>query len=510
MEIKWIRENMETETMIAAKPTQVTVETEVALPGGLREEARIYYADAVAAVNGGELTGSRVAADGRVTFHVLYAQGDLSRVSALEASADFTQSLPLKEEYGQAAALRLQPQAQVQHVNAKAFNGRLLLQAILNLTAEAAVNRTVAFIQDAQEGAGIEKRKQSVAMQRTVGEGESRDLIKEEFELSDVLQIKDTLFATALAQVEDIMGGADGQAAVTGTVTIDAYHTSSMPGRPLIYTRHTMPYEQRIPLSGALGSALAAKTVVRDVAVLSQDTENGKIMRAEIQLATDLTAVEDSDMTLLRDVFTTQGNAVAAQTQRLIFRSGTVNETSAESGRTAFHLPEGSPRLKTALLGFVRPVLAQAERQKDKLAVDGVLDMTLIYLTDDSQTPVSIQVEEPFHTVFATQARPEDELTLTADQVEPAAVTGDRAEMKYILHLYAQGVRKGEADVVVEAVEEAAPEIEKGMILYYLQPGEEVWDIAKRYRVTMDEIQRMNPALGESPAPGTPVLTFKR
>ena len=37
-----IRENMETEQWISAKPTQTAAETEVALPGGLREEARVY------------------------------------------------------------------------------------------------------------------------------------------------------------------------------------------------------------------------------------------------------------------------------------------------------------------------------------------------------------------------------------------------------------------------------------------------------------------------------------
>ena len=110
MEFDWIRENMETEQIIAAKPTQVSVETEVALPGGLREEARVYYADATASVNGGELTGSRATADGRVTFHVLYGQGDLSNVRALEASADFSQALPLKEDYGQLAAVAGDPE----------------------------------------------------------------------------------------------------------------------------------------------------------------------------------------------------------------------------------------------------------------------------------------------------------------------------------------------------------------------------------------------------------------
>ena len=134
-----IRENMETEQWISAKPTQTAVETEVALPGGLREEARVYFADAAVAVNGGELTGTRVSTDGRVTFHVLYSQGDLAQVKEIEVPADFSQSLPLQEDSAVSAAVRLTPRGQVLSVSAKAFNGRLLLRAILLLQADAAV-----------------------------------------------------------------------------------------------------------------------------------------------------------------------------------------------------------------------------------------------------------------------------------------------------------------------------------------------------------------------------------
>ena len=511
MEFEWIRENMETEQIIAAKPTQVSVETEAALPGGLREEARVYYADATAAVNGGEMTGSRATADGRVTFHVLYGQGDLSNVRALEASADFSQAMPLKEDYGQLAAVRLQPRATVQHVSAKAFNGRLLLQAILNLTAEASLPRTVSFIRDAAEAPEIQKTSQTVAVQRTVGEGEAQNLFREEFELSDVLKITDTLFASAEAQVEDILGGADGKAVVTGSVTIDAYHTADLPGRPLVYTRHTFPYEQQVALSGTLGTALAAQTTVRDVAVLSQETEDGgRLMRAEIQLATAIRAVEDQEISTLRDAFTTEGDALELQARQVVFRSGTVNETAAESGRTVMVLPEDSPRMKTPLLAFVRPVLVSAERQKDKLAVDGVLDMTLIYQAEDGGAPVSVRQEEAFHTVFATQAQPDDSLSLTAAQVESSAVTSDRAELKYILRLHADGVRKGETTLVVDAAAAPAQEVGKGIVLYFLQPGETTWDLAKRYRVPLDEIARLNPNLPDSPAAGTPVIAYKR
>ena len=192
------------------------------------------------------------------------------------------------------------------------------------------------------------------------------------------------------------------------------------------------------------------------------------------------------------------------------FRSGAVQETAAESGKTVLQLPEGSPRVKTALLGFVRPVIAQAQRQNGRLTVEGVLDTAVIYLTDDSDAPVSVRQEEPFRAVFSVDALPEDHLSLAAAQVEASAVTGDRVELKYILRLSVEGARKDAAEVIVDAAAAEERDTPRGIMLYYVQPGEELWDIARRYRVAPEELRRINPGVGETVATGTPVVVMKR
>ena len=45
-----------------------------------------------------------------------------------------------------------------------------------------------------------------------------------------------------------------------------------------------------------------------------------------------------------------------------------------------------------------------------------------------------------------------------------------------------------------------AGETEKGILMYFSQPGESLWDIAKRYRVSCDSLKRMNPELEEGAA----------
>ena len=508
---EWVRDHMETEQVFSARPMQITVETETPLPGGLREEARVYYVGAQVNLNGGELAGNRISADGKVNFRVLYAQGDLSRVSFLETSADFSQVMPLKEENAQQLSARAVPRAEIQQVSARAFNGRVALKCALLLSAEATAPRTFSFIKDAADNQNVEKAEAVFSRQCIVGEGDGQSLLKEEFELTDVLQIRETLFATAQARVEDILGGTDGKAVVTGTIDLEAYHTSDMPERPLIYTRHSMPFEQAVNLSGSLGDALSAQTEVRDVAVLSQDNgENGKILRAEVQLRSILTSTQEQKTQALTDVFTLEGENVAVEKQPIAFRFGAISEQAAESGKLLLTLPEGSPRMKTALLAFLRPVPLKYERLGEKLAVEGMMECTLIYRTDDSDIPVSQEMQEPFRTVFSVQAQPQDELRLTATQAEPSAVTGDRAEIKYVLHLTAEGVRKESLSLVTDVSPVPGDETASGVALYFLQPGEKLWDVARHYRMRIEDIRAMNPELEGDPLPGTPILTYKK
>lgn len=509
--VEWVRDHMETEQIFTARPMQLTVETETPLPGGLREEARVYYAGAQVNLNGGELAGNRITADGRVNFQVLYAQGDLSRVSFLETAADFSQVMPLREENAQQVSARAVPRAEIQQISARAFNGRVSLKCVLQLTAEAAAPKTFSFIKDAADEENTEKAEAVFSRQCVVGEGDGQSLVKEEFELADVLQVRETLFATAQAKVDDILGGTDGKAVVTGTIDLEAYHTSDMPERPLIYTRHSMPFEQEVNLSGSLGDALSARAEVRDVAVLSQENgENGKIMRAEVQLRSILSSTQEQKTRALKDVFTLEGENVAVEKQPVAFRSGAVSEQTAESGKLLLTLPEDSPRIKTALLAFLRPVPLKYEKTGEKLAVEGMMECTLIYRTDDSDIPVSRDMQEPFRTVFSTQALPQDELRLTAAQAEPSAVTGDRAEIKYVLHLTAEGVRQETLALVTDVSPETGSNPRPGVALYFLQPGETLWDVARHYRMRVEDIRAMNPALEGEPLPGTPILTYKK
>ena len=248
------------------------VEGEITLPGGLREEARVLSAGGMAVVEGMESQQDRVVVTGRVIFHALYTQGDPDKLQSIEASADFTHTLDVP---GAQPRMLCRGDATVEHVEATATNGRLSLRAVVQVRCRVLSAQPMTALTGLTGVDGLELLTQQLSLKRTVAQGENETLLREEFDLPEGLQVTETLYGTARPQITEVTGGL-GRAGVSGTVALEVCHASATPGKPLCVTRHTMPFDLTVELTGEDGEQLEARAVVKDVAVVSQETAEGQ------------------------------------------------------------------------------------------------------------------------------------------------------------------------------------------------------------------------------------------
>lgn len=501
-----LREELPLRRFAGEKLGQAVVEGEVALPGGLREETIVLSAEAMAVLEQAEVQADRVDADGKVTFHVLYTQGDPTVVSALEASAEFSHSLDFSgAQSGMSASVSLM----VEHVEATAQGGRLRLMAILRVHARAFSDEPLSVITGVRGVEGLMLKTKTLACLSPTAKGEQDVLVRDECELGEVLQITDTLYATAFATVQDVMGGEE-RATISGNVLLEVTHRSAMPSRPIVVTRHSIPFEETLPLMGGNGDQLCCDAVVKDVAVLSQDgpEDGGRTLRAEVLLGLSAKATVSREVSLLLDAYTTQSDLITPVWQPVRRALQYHQVHTAESGKLTLIL-DGQPPARTPLRATLRPVVTDLSRAGGKLNVEGMMEVTLLYMTDDSDVPRSYQTEEPFRMSFACELCCPESLTLSPSNVELTGITSDRVEAKYILHLSCYDVLLGDEPLVVDIAKEPAQPAEPGILLCFSQPGEGVWEIAKRYRVSCDSLKRMNPAL-EDGVEGQRVILWRR
>lgn len=485
---------------------QITVEGDVTLPGSLRETTNVLHASAMAVVENTEAMQDRVSIGGRVVFCVLYTQGDRAAVDSIEATADFTHLCDMPGAVPRADVFAA---AQVEHVEARVQNGRMTMRAILRLCARAASCETVEALSGI-DVPGAQMKTAQVKLRRTVGRGSSDVLLREEFNLPAELAIHDTLGAWAQASFHDTAGG-QGRIGLSGEVTIEAIHASDMPGKPLVVTRHTVPVSQSVEISGEGGEMLDGRIVVKDVAVASQDMGDGeRTLRAEVLLGLSAWADREETIDVLTDAYTTAGDDLRLTGMPMTIRTGDRRMHAAESGKAALLLPEDAKPVRTMLAAFATPVVTHFTQQGSRLITEGVLEATLLYMSDEGDAPAAAHVEAPFRAAFAAEAAPEDIVLLSAANVEAVPVTSDRVELRYILHADVEGVQTADTAVVTAAAAIPAAETTRDIVLYFTQPGEGVWDIARRYRIPVSELRTLNPELNGDPKAGQGVVVWRR
>ncbi len=505
--IELVREELPMQRFAGAGLSQAVVEGEVALPGGLREETRVLSSEAMAVLDRSSAENGRVQLDGKVVFHVLYTQGDPTRVNALEASADFSHTADVP---GALSGMTAPVSLMVEHAQASAQGGRLHLMAILRVQTRVFTDEPLAVVSGIRGADGLMTRSETLHTVRTVGFGGQDVLIRDECELGSVLQITDTLYATAMASVQDVSGG-EGRATIAGTIQLEATHTSDMPSRPVVVTRHSIPFEETVIVSGETGDELCCSAVVRDVAVISQEgaTEGERTLRAEVLLGLRAESMQSRDVCLLLDAYTTQGDDLALETQNVRRATARRQLHTAESGKLTL-MTDGYPPVRTPLKATLRPVITDLSQSGGKLTAEGMMEATLLYMTDDDPAPQVFQTEEPFRAVFACEPGMPESLSLTAANIDPVTITSDRVEVKYILHLDCCDVQLSPRPLVTQVTARPAEPAEPGILLCFSQPGETVWDLAKRYRVSPESLKNMNPGLQDGGMEGQRVILWKR
>lgn len=239
------RETMRFEQLVTRGEEQVSIEGEATLPGSMRDAVTVLAVQAQAHLTGAQAGQGEAGVRGRVCFQVLYTQGDLTRIRALETSCEFDHAIPME---GVTPTMRLSARASVQETEGSASSGRMSLRALLGVEIEAfetTERDLVVSAADPDGEMGLQTLAQTVPYCSTQTLGEGKTLVREEFDLPAKLEVGDVLCATATATVGELSGG-NGKVGVSGVVEVRVLHRPLEAGRPLAVTTHELPYELTI------------------------------------------------------------------------------------------------------------------------------------------------------------------------------------------------------------------------------------------------------------------------
>ncbi len=151
------------------------------------------------------------------------------------------------------------------------------------------------------------------------------------------------------------------------------------------------------------------------------------------------------------------------------------------------------------------------------ILVQGALELRILYIISDDEMPFyAMETAVPFsHVVEAPGISQDCRYLLRTDleQLSTTMIDSNEVEIKAVMNLNAVVLRVRREELIRE-IREEDPDPEElqsmpGIVCYLVQPGDTLWDIAKQFYTTPEEIQKVNHLNSEEIQPMEALLLIK-
>lgn len=310
----------------------------------------------------------------------------------------------------------------------------------------------------------------------------------------------------------------DGRVHIEGEVMVFAIYTGEGENTPVQWLEESIPFSGEVELPESVEGmvpSISVRLVHKELEAKPDYDGEMRDLELDAVLELDMKLYEEQQIEILGDFY--------SNSRELELESGEVcfdRLLSKNTGKCRIaekvDLKSGDRVLQICHNDGVVKV-DDVEIKEDSLQIDGVLEVSLLYLTSDDSEPVKAETElVPFHYEAETPGITSDsvyQLNTGLEQMTAVMTGGDTVEIKGVISLDILVLQPVKEPVIL-GVKEAPLDLERlqelpGITGYIVQPGDCLWDIAKRFHTTRKQVIDANGLSGEQVRPGERLILVK-
>jgi len=285
-------------------------------------------------------------------------------------------------------------------------------------------------------------------------------------------------------------------------------------------------YETSIPISGSLECQGMRREMLEDIRCrighkemeikADEDGEERKI-GLELVLDLDMKLYEEIETELLSDIYSVEKEveAIRQTGQFQVLLSKNTGKCRV-NGRMQLSGQEAELHKICMIAGDV--IVDHTEVTAEGILVRGSVEVRMLYSSKNPDMPFGGKRESiPFsYTLEIPQAQKVDgvwRIDPVLEQLQAAAVDTKEVEVKAQLSLKSFVCRQFEepvvTDIQVKELDHVRINALPGMVVYFVQPADTLWNIGKRYYVPVQSLKEMNGLTGDEIRVGDKLLIVK-
>lgn len=473
--------------------TRVMAEGDVVVPDIKPDILKLLQVDAVSYITNAETSDGVLNIEGCVDLTILYIPDrEGERIRSIETVFEFSHRAESKKITADTSAEAV---SNVVKVDFSAVNSRKVkIKAAVSLDYEVCGVKETEIPFEIEGDAEV--KKEEVKLRSVTDISTHRFNIRENIEIPNAQGSVNEILKT------DVKISDTDYKAVTGKVVV-----KGETGICVLYTNEQMDIEfteAEIPFTEVLDSEDVNEETICDIeycvcgidARVEEDSDGDRrIIALDISVEAQLKAEEEINFDMISDCYI-PGERTITEADEVEIEELAASPSMQNTIREVIEFDNNSPRVSEVYNVITRPLVQQVKLQRGKLLCEGKISAYVLYLSENSDNPVySMKKDIPFSYMMECDV-PTDgrEAQLKADirHTSYNLNSAGELELRCILSLSSNVIQRRKIKVIksVEGSEEG--KLKNGIVIYFVQSGDTLWDIAKRYSVTCGSIKEFN------------------
>lgn len=511
------KQNLRRNRLKSQTGTQVTLDDDFIVPDTMSDMAEVILDSGIIQLEPVKVQRERITVRGKLDFHVLYRKEE-GGLQALGGSIPFEEAINVpdldEKDY-------VSVSWQLEDLNTEMIHSRKLgIKAIVTLEAKAESlydTEAAVDVRGEDDEIHLQVRRERIPAAAIALRRKDTYRLKQDITLPGSKPVIERMLWTEMKLAGCQAKPLDGQIHLEGTLMVFALYEGGESGM-VQWVEESIPFSGEVEMQGAAADmipVIGLKLIHRDLEEKPDYDGEMRELSVDAVIELDVRLYEEQELELLQDLYATNREIVLDTGEAVFDQILTRNFGKCRVAEKVEM--ETDPRVLQICHSSGSVKLDGVEVRENALAVDGVLEVKLLYLTDEDARPVQAETRlVPFHYEAEAPGITEDSIWYLEpglEQLTAVMAGGGQAELRGVITLDLFVLQPETRQIILQAqvhpVDTEKMKAMPGIVGYLVQPGDSLWDVAKRFHTTEKSILEANELPGDAIKAGDCLILVK-
>lgn len=482
--------------------SQILIEGDIIVSDFKPDIEKILEANATAYIDNKDILNDKIAIKGNFNINILFiARGDDKSVYSMQSTYPINDFINIENLDKN---MTIFTTCTISNLEYKLINDRKVsFRAVLDISVEIIGKEDFEVVYDVCDLNECYMKKTNISVNKLICSKFDRFNVKDEITISGGQpNIKEILNTNLNISNKDIKIS-NNKVVISGEIKASVLYNGEDDNGITTY------FEQEIPFSGSIEVDGANEDMLADVYLDIQENnvklfEDGdgedRVISIDTYVGCNIKVTSEDDIEILEDIYSLKTCLNLDKSIKTYPAIVCKNKNQAVV-KEVVTLDDELPRILQVLKISGLPILDNTQIMTDTVLVDGLVECQILYITDSDDYPLSsFNVVVPYSQVVDTKGAIPDvtlaDIKASLENITVNMLSERELEIRCTLNFDTSVTTDKElsfiTDVVVEDKDSNFMENIASMTIYIVEKGDTLWNLAKKFNTTIDDIVAIN------------------